>query len=114
MFWFSALSLAVLGVLLPGAMTPHDAREWIVLLGVGLAGGLAQLFMTSSLGLARISVIAPFDYSQLVWAVLFGWAVWNTVPTAQTWIGAGIIAACGLYSAYRERQLQRIADAKTA
>lgn len=112
-FWFSALSLAVLGALLPGAMTPHDARAWIVLIGIGLAGGMAQLFMTSSLGLARISVIAPFDYAQLVGAVLFGWVIWNSVPTAQTWVGAGVIAGCGLYSAYRERQLQRIADAKT-
>lgn len=106
-FWFSALSLPVLGVLLPGAWSPHDAREWLLLLAIGLTGGMAQLFMTASLGLARISVIAPFDYSQLVWAVLLGWAIWNTAPNAQTWLGAGVIAACGLYSAYRERKLKR-------
>ena len=110
-FWFSALSLPVLGVLLPGAWSPYDAREWLLLLAIGLTGGMSQLFMTGSLGLARISVIAPFDYSQLVWAVLLGWAIWNTAPNAQTWLGAGVIAACGLYSAYRERKLRRDADA---
>ena len=77
---------------------------------IGLTGGMSQLFMTGSLGLARISVIAPFDYSQLVWAVLLGWAIWNTAPNAQTWLGAGVIAACGVYSAYRERKLRRDAS----
>ena len=113
-FWFTMISLAVLGALLPGAMTSHDARGWTILVGIGLAGGAAQLFMTSSLRLARVSVIAPFDYSQLVWAVMFGWAIWEVVPGVRTWIGAGVIAACGLYSAYRERRLQRIAEVADA
>lgn len=109
-FWFTALSLVVLVVPALGAATSHDAREWLLLLGIGLAGGIAQLFMTGSLRLARVSIVAPFDYSQLLWAVLLGWAIWTTVPTPRTWAGAAIIAACGLYSAYRERKLQRIAD----
>lgn len=113
-FWFSALSLPVLGTLLPRAMTSHGATTWLVLLGVGLAGGLAQLFMTRSLGLARISVVAPFDYSQLVGAVLLGWAIWDVVPTGRTWLGAAIIAGSGLYSAYRERKLGKIAAATIA
>ena len=109
-FWFTMLSLPVLALFLPAAATPHDAREWLILLVLGLAGGASQLFMTRSLGLARISIIAPFDYSQLVWAVLFGWLLWNSTPTAQTWIGAAVIASCGIYSAYRERQLQMQAE----
>jgi len=108
-FWFSALSLTVLAVPTLQAATPHDAREWMLLLCIGLTGGVAQLFMTGSLRLAPVSVIAPFDYSQLIWAVLLGWAIWNTAPTPQTWLGATIIAACGLYSAYRERKLQQLA-----
>lgn len=113
-FWFSALSLPVLGAFLPGTATPHDTYEWLVLLALGLAGGAAQLFMTGSLSFARISVVAPFDYVQLVGAVLFGWLIWQMTPTPRTWAGAAIIAACGLYSAYRERTLQRMADPKAA
>lgn len=105
-FWFSALCLPVLGAFLPAAYTPHDAVEWIILVALGLMGGAAQLFMTGSLSFAKISVVAPFDYVQLVWAVLLGWAFWNTVPTPQTWLGAAVIAGCGAYSAYRERKLQ--------
>lgn len=110
-FWFSALSLMVLAVPTLQAATPHGLREWLLLLGIGLTGGVAQLFMTGSLRLAPVSVIAPFDYSQLIWAVFLGWVIWNSVPTLQTWIGATIIAACGLYSAYRERKLQQLASA---
>lgn len=106
-FWFSVLCMPILGAFLPTAASPHDATEWTILVALGLAGGTAQLLMTSSLSFARISVIGPFDYVQLVWAVLFGWAVWNSVPTAQTWLGAAIIAGCGGYSAYRERKLQQ-------
>ena len=113
-FWFSVLSLAVLGALTWGRWAPHDPGTWVVLLGLGVAGGLAQMFMTAALGLARISVVAPFDYMQLVWAVLFGWAIWGTVPTAQTWAGAAVIGASGVYSAYRERKLQRLAAARAA
>lgn len=108
-FWFSALSLPVLGAFLPGAATPHDTSEWAILIALGLTGGAAQLFMTGSLSFARISVVAPFDYVQLVWAVLLGWVIWNSVPTAQTWFGAAVIAGCGVYSAYRERGLQQAA-----
>lgn len=113
-FWFTTLSLAVLAFWLPSSSTPHDGREWLVLIGIGLAGGAAQLFMTASLSLARVAVIAPFDYAQLIGAVLFGWLIWDSVPTPQTWAGAAIIAACGIYSAYRERKLQRLADAAAA
>lgn len=111
-FWFSALCLPVLGAFLPAVATPHDAAEWTILVALGLTGGIAQLFMTGSLSFARISVIAPFDYIQLVWAVLFGWIVWSSVPTVQTWLGAAIIAGCGVYSAYRKRKLQHAADAR--
>ncbi len=109
-FWFTVLSLLVLGLFLPAAATPHDATEWKILVAIGLAGGAAQLFMTGSLSFARISVVAPFDYVQLVWAVLFGWLLWAVVPTLQTWIGAAIIAGCGLYSAYREHRLRQKAS----
>jgi drug/metabolite transporter (DMT)-like permease len=41
----------------------------------------------------------------LLWAVLLGWALWNTHPLATTWIGAAVIVASGLYTLYREHKL---------
>lgn len=110
-FWFSMLSLPVLAAFLPADALRNDAAQWAILVAIGLSGGIAQLLMTSSLGLARISVVAPFDYSQIVWAMLFGWSIWDTVPGLRTLAGAAIIIACGLYSAYREHRLQRAAEA---
>ena len=113
-FWFTMLSLPTIAIFLPSVMTPHDPATWLVLVAIGLSGGLAQLFMTGSLRLARISVVAPFDYAQLIVAVLLGWLIWNVAPTPRTWAGAAIIATSGLYSAYRERQLGRAADVQSS
>jgi drug/metabolite transporter (DMT)-like permease len=52
-------------------------------------------------------VIVPFDYAQLLWAVLLGWLMWETHPPATTWAGATVIVASGLYTIYREHRLGR-------
>jgi drug/metabolite transporter (DMT)-like permease len=52
-------------------------------------------------------VIVPFDYTQLFWAVLLGWLLWDTQPPATTWAGAAVIIASGLYTLYREHRLGR-------
>ena len=52
-------------------------------------------------------VVVPFDYSQLLWAVLLGWVLWDTHPPASTWAGAAVIVASGLYTLYREHKLGR-------
>ncbi|MGA8262755.1 MAG: hypothetical protein WB783_21335, partial [Arenicellales bacterium] len=48
------------------------------------------------------SVVAPFDYTGLVWATLFGWLVWKEVPDAPTFLGGAIITLCGVYLAYTQ------------
>ncbi|WP_297798904.1 DMT family transporter [uncultured Brevundimonas sp.] len=84
-------SLAVIGVLSAG----------------GLAGGFAQMLMTTSLRHAPVSTLAPLDYLQMVGAVLLGWALMSDVPTPATLCGAALIAASGVYTAWRERVRQR-------
>src|SRR5690606_5179054 len=73
-----------------------------LLIGVGLMGGTAQLFMTRGYALAPASVAAPFDYTHLLWSVLFGWYIWGDFPDLQTWVGCAIVVASGLYILYRE------------
>ena len=105
--WFTAFSMLVTGAMLPWFAEAHDAWEWLVLAAIGLSGGLGQLFLTSSLRFAPVPVVVPFDYTQLVWAVLLGWAIWQTRPPASTWAGAAVIVASGLYTLYREHKLGR-------
>jgi drug/metabolite transporter (DMT)-like permease len=105
--WFTCFSMAVTGLLLPFYGQAHDGRTWAILLVLGLCGGLGQLFLTSALRFAPVSVVVPFDYSQLIWAVLLGWLLFGTHPAASTWAGAAVIVASGLYTLFREHKLGR-------
>ena len=105
--WFTLFSMLVSGLLLPFFGRAHSSEEWLLLVALGLSGGLGQLFLTSSLRFAPVSVVVPFDYVQLLWAVLLGWIIWQTQPVATSWAGAAIIIGSGLYTIYREHRLGR-------
>ncbi|MGO4687974.1 DMT family transporter [Brevundimonas sp. 2YAF1] len=106
-FWFFVACATVGGAL---ALIDGHSHSWAVL-GIlaagGLAGGLAQLLMTTSLQHAPVSALAPLDYLQMVGAVVLGWLLLSDVPTLATLSGAALIAGSGLYTAWRERVLRR-------
>jgi drug/metabolite transporter (DMT)-like permease len=105
--WFSLLSMLALATLLPWFARLHDGRTWLILLALGGFGGFGQIFLTSSLRYAPVSVVVPFDYTQLLWAVLLGWALFANAPPSTTWSGAAAIILSGLYTLYREHRLGR-------
>ena len=72
---------------------------------VGLFGGLAHILLTESYRLAPASLVAPFDYTSMLWALLLGYVFFDEVPTVSVYIGAAIIAVAGLFVIWRERQL---------
>ena len=67
----------------------------------------ALLCANRSLKLAPASVVVPYQYSMIVWAVMFGYAVFGDVPSMATIVGAAIIIGAGCYIFLRERQLGR-------
>jgi drug/metabolite transporter (DMT)-like permease len=75
------------------------------LIAVGLLGGLAHILVTESYRFAPASVIAPFDYSMMIWAFLLGYALFGELPTIYVFVGSAIVAAAGLLVIWRERQL---------
>jgi|HubBroStandDraft_1064217.scaffolds.fasta_scaffold44010_2 drug/metabolite transporter (DMT)-like permease len=75
---------------------------------MGLFGGVGQLLQTEAMRVAQPGVVAPFDYTQLVWASLIGFAVWGERPDPWTLTGAAIVAASGIYILYRELRGLRI------
>jgi drug/metabolite transporter (DMT)-like permease len=105
--WFSLLSMLVLAALLPFYARLHAPGTWAILAALGLFGGFGQIFLTSSLRFAAVSVVVPFDYTQLLWAVLLGALLFEQSPPATTWAGALVIIASGLYTVYREHRLGR-------
>jgi drug/metabolite transporter (DMT)-like permease len=73
----------------------------------GVTSVFALLCINRSLKLAPASVVVPYQYSMIVWAVIFGFAVWGDVPSLSTLAGAAIIIGAGIYIFLREQQLGR-------
>lgn len=112
--WFSLLSMAATGAAMPFFAAAHDSGTWLLLVALGAVGGFSQICLTASLRYAPVSTVVPFDYMQLLWAVLLGWLVFADEPASTTWIGAAIIVASGLYTLYREQRLGRQAPREPA
>ena len=113
-FWFAFSSLAPLGLLMLHFATAHDGMTWLILAGLALAGGLAQLTLTQSLRLAPVALVMPMDYTSLLWATLLGAWLFAELPTHWTWVGAPVIIASGLVIVWREHRAHRKAIAEVA
>jgi len=112
-FWFFVCTAILSSIGMIFVAQPHPPIVWGLLLFGGLAGGAAQLLMVTSLKAAPVSVIAPYDYSQIIWASLLGWLIWSSLPTFNTLLGAALIVASGIYTAWREHRLHKDAIAAT-
>jgi drug/metabolite transporter (DMT)-like permease len=103
LLYTAAAGAAFTSVITPSYWTWPDTSGWVILLLCGLMGALGHYFLIRALRSAAASVVAPFSYSSLIWATLFGFAIWNEWPTANVWVGAALIVAAGLYIFFRER-----------
>jgi len=103
-WWFTILTTIAGALTLPFFGQWHGWGIWPLLALAGTAGGVAQCLMTGSLRLAPVAVVVPFDYLQMLWAILFGWLVWSDAPGWTVLAGAALIAASGLYSAWRDHR----------
>lgn len=104
-FYFS-IGGAVLGLstILFGWVMPSPF-ETMLLVAIGLSGGVGQLLLTTSFKYADASLIAPFEYTSMAWAVGLSWVIFGDVPGSLTIIGGIIVILSGLFVIFRERQL---------
>ncbi|MCZ7488658.1 DMT family transporter [Rhizobium rhizogenes] len=84
-----------------------DFHQFLLLAGGGLAGGIGQITMTLSLRHAQASLLAPFDYTTMIWAIALGYLFMAEVPTGATIVGALTVIAAGLFAMWRESQLAK-------
>jgi drug/metabolite transporter (DMT)-like permease len=104
-FYFS-LSCTLAGlVTLPFGWVTPSGGEMIALISIGMLGGTGHIVLTESYRHASASLVAPFDYSSMIWALVLGYAMFGETPTAEIVLGSAIIAASGLFVIWRERQL---------
>lgn len=106
-FWFSTLTLPFIGVAYVFDLRAHDWLTWVNLIGIGLVGGMGQIALTAASRHAPVAAVVPMDYSGLVWATLYGFAMFGVLPTPMTWVGAPVIIASGLFIVWREHRLGR-------
>ena len=111
-FWFAIAGIVVGGLLMPFFGRLHGLPALALVVAGGLAGGVGQLLMTSSLR-APVSVVSPFDYLQIVAATIYGWLLFSDVPSLHTILGAALIAGSGIYTALREHR-RRLREGPTA
>jgi drug/metabolite transporter (DMT)-like permease len=123
MAWYSAQVYVIASLLLaPLALVASDnpnahasiaflLRSWtlpplldgVVMAGLGLVWAAGMYFNARAYSLAQASAVAPFEYVSLLISVMWGFLLWQEVPTLTTWLGAGLTLLSGLYLLYRYR-----------
>lgn len=97
--------------MLAGAIEPRwawvapDGRQALFLVLVGVMGGFGQILMTESYRRASASTVAPFDYTAMLFALLWGYFLFGDMPDALVITGAAIVCGAGIFVILRERQL---------
>jgi len=77
-----------------------------MLFAAGLLGGLGHWAIIIAYQRAEAPLVAPFAYTELIWATILGLVVFHDFPDSWTFVGAAIIAGSGIYILHRERVRQ--------
>ena len=83
-------------------VTLEDPWLLAVLIGQGIFGGIGQVFISLAFRLAPAVVVSPFTYSSILWGIVYGYVLFNDIPSVITLFGASIVVASGIYTAIRE------------
>jgi len=86
---------------------PNSLWHWFLYLALGAIGALSQFLVIKAVQYAPASVVAPFQYTELLGATLIGFLVFSSFPDNWTWFGAALIIVAGLYIGWRERDVSR-------
>ncbi|MBD9370164.1 DMT family transporter [Xanthomonas sp. XNM01] len=101
--WFLLIMAVGAGLAAIPGWVPLRAEHGLLIAGLGLSGALGQIALTRAFMSGEASMIAPLEYTGLVWVIGWDLLFWQTLPDRYTWIGAAIIVASGLYLLRRER-----------
>ncbi len=104
-FYFTIASSGLALLSLPFGWVMPTWPDLALFLLAGMCGGIGQILLTECYRWADTSVIAPFEYTTMIWALLFGWIVFSDLPTPTVVTGASIVAGTGLFIAWREHRL---------
>jgi drug/metabolite transporter (DMT)-like permease len=103
-FWFVLIVCFGSAALALPRWQPVAPEHALPILLLGLTGVFGQVLVTAAFRRAPVAIVAPFDYTHMIWAVVYGLAFWGYLPGPRVWIGAAIIVLSGLFILLREHR----------
>lgn len=103
--YFSMFTALFMLITLPFGWVVPFWQDAPLLVGCGICGGIGQVLLTQSYRYGEASLIAPFEYVSMLWAVAIGYVLFSNLPTFTMLVGAGIVISSGLFVIYREQRL---------
>ncbi len=107
LFYTSAGGALLLSTAMPFVWETPDWQAWAWMALSGAIGAGAHFLMINAFAVTEAALLAPFNYSRMLWAVLLGWLAFGDLPDAVTLAGGGLIVASGLYVLWREQVRRR-------
>lgn len=86
---------------------PSTNQEIILLVSIAIMAAIAEILVIKALEVAQAVVVAPVQYTLLIWGTMYGYLVFGQLPDIWTWVGALIIVATGIYTLHREAMVSR-------
>jgi drug/metabolite transporter (DMT)-like permease len=104
-FFFVVMGAVVMCAVAPFVWEPPDPQAWGLMILIGFLGAIGHFALIKAFDYAQPSLLAPFNYTQLIWATLFGFFMFGDFPDGWTILGALIVAASGLFVLCREHRM---------
>lgn len=102
-FFYMAMAMPVMAMTLPFVGQVHDPETFALVLLLCAIGTIGLFINTESLRLANVAVLAPMDYTWLIFAAFYGYVIFNDWPDSSLWLGLPFIVGAGVYIAVRQR-----------
>ena len=107
-FYFMLVSVLITSIFQPFLWKEPSFEVILLFIGIGIAAFLTQLLMTYALQKAPASIVSPFNYTGIIWAIIFDYIIWNAHPMVATIFGGIIITISGIYIFKREAKIKSI------
>ena len=106
-FYMHVMVASLMLITIPFGWILPNKYELILLILIGISGGIAQILVTNAFRISSVSLLVPFEYTHILWAIFFGIIFFSDYPTIYVLTGSMIIILSNYYIAYREHKTGR-------
>jgi drug/metabolite transporter (DMT)-like permease len=111
---YFSISITLLSIFsIPLGWTMPSAKDFLILAMIGIFGGVANLWLSQSYKYSEVSLVTPLKYLALVFAIIFGYLIWDEIPTIKSLFGAGLVIFSTLIIFRREIYKKKTISTKT-